>query len=210
MDIKKNNTIDRREFIEISSKGAAGISLTSFAFTSGCGTDKTPKTVHGACYHDCPDRCSWNITTVDNTVTSFKANANNPYTAGNLCDKMMDFPNDVTFHSDRILTPLKRSGAKGSGEFVKISWKQAITEVAARLKDIIAQKGGEAVLPYSFGGNQGLVQFWLQMVKQQACCLKILFIADISYYGVPILFFQISIYGLLLSRLKAKEQRSLR
>lgn len=158
MDIKKNNTIDRREFIEISSKGAAGISLTSFAFTSGCGTDKTPKTVHGACYHDCPDRCSWNITTVDNTVTSFKANVNNPYTAGNLCDKMMDFPNDVTFHSDRILTPLKRSGAKGSGEFVKISWKQAITEVAARLKDIIAQKGGEAVLPYSFGGNQGLVQ----------------------------------------------------
>lgn len=155
MDTKKSNSIDRREFIELSAKG--GIGLASLALLSGCETDKTPKTVHGACYHDCPDRCSWHVTTVDNKVTAFKANKD-PYTAGKLCDKMTDFPNDVTFHPDRILTPLKRSGAKGSGEFTKISWKQAISEVAARLKNIIEEKGGEAVLPYSFGGNQGLVQ----------------------------------------------------
>ncbi|MCB0494115.1 MAG: molybdopterin-dependent oxidoreductase [Cyclobacteriaceae bacterium] len=155
MDTKKNNSIDRREFIELSAKG--GIGLASLALLSGCETGKTPKTVHGACYHDCPDRCSWHVTTVDNEVTAFKANED-PYTAGKLCDKMTDFPNDVTFHPDRILTPLKRSGAKGSGEFIKISWKQAISEVADRLKNIIDEKGGEAVLPYSFGGNQGLVQ----------------------------------------------------
>ena len=116
MKTKINNTIDRREFIEISAKGAAGISLTSFALLSGCETAQVAKTVHGACYHDCPDRCSWSITSKDNKVIAFQASETNPYTAGKLCDKMLDFPNDVTFHPDRILTPLKRSGPKGGGE----------------------------------------------------------------------------------------------
>ena len=71
---------------------------------------------------------------------------------------MVDFPNDVTYHPDRILTPLKRTGLKGKGEFEKISWDQAISEVASKLQSIIDNKGGEAILPYSFGGNQGKVQ----------------------------------------------------
>jgi len=158
MDSRKNKDIDRREFIEISVKGAAVISLASLPALSGCANSEAAKTVFGACYHDCPDRCSWKVTTVGNKVTDFQASKNNPYTAGNLCNKMVSFPNDVTFHPDRILSPLKRNGPKGSGEFIKISWEQAIIEVAATLKDIIDQKGGEAILPYSFGGNQGLVQ----------------------------------------------------
>ena len=158
MESNKNKGLDRREFIEISAKGAAGISLASLSVLSGCADSETAKTVFGACYHDCPDRCSWTVTSVNNKVTDFQANKNDPYTAGNLCNKMVNFPNDVTFHPDRILSPLKRSGPKGSGEFVKISWEQAISEVAAKLKDIIEQKGGEAILPYSFGGNQGMVQ----------------------------------------------------
>jgi anaerobic selenocysteine-containing dehydrogenase len=156
MDTRKNKTLDRREFIEISTKGAAAISLASLL--SGCADGKAAKTVFGACYHDCPDRCSWKVTAVGNTVTDFQASTNNPYTAGVLCNKMVDFPNDVTFHPDRILSPLKRNGPKGKGEFVSISWEQAISEVATSLNDIIDQKGGEAILPYSFGGNQGLVQ----------------------------------------------------
>ncbi|WP_194775280.1 molybdopterin-containing oxidoreductase family protein [Pararhodonellum marinum] len=158
MESKKNKGIDRREFIGISAKGAAGISLASLSVLSGCADSETAKIVFGACYHDCPDRCSWTVTSVNNKVTDFQANKNDPYTSGKLCNKMVSFPHDVTFHPDRILSPLKRSGPKGSGEFVKISWEQAISEVAAKLKDIIEQKGGEAILPYSFGGNQGMVQ----------------------------------------------------
>lgn len=158
MEIKKSNAIDRREFIEISAKSTVGIGLGSLAQIAACKTDEKIRTVQGACYHDCPDRCSWRITTSDNRLIAFEANGNNPYTAGKLCDKMRDFPNDVTFHPDRILTPLKRNGPKASAAFVKISWEQAIREIAGRLKDIIDTKGGEAVLPYSFGGNQGLVQ----------------------------------------------------
>ncbi|MDF1699478.1 MAG: molybdopterin-dependent oxidoreductase [Saprospiraceae bacterium] len=71
---------------------------------------------------------------------------------------MISFPNDVTYHPDRILTPLKRTGPKGKGEFKKISWEQAISEVASKLQSIIDERGGEAILPYSFGGNQGKVQ----------------------------------------------------
>ncbi len=158
MDSRKNKDIDRREFIEISTKGAAAISLASFPVLTGCSNIETAKSSFGACYHDCPDRCSWKITTVGNKLKDFQASKNNPYTAGKLCNKMINFPNDVTFHLDRILTPLKRTGQKGSGEFIKISWEQAISEVASRVKGIIDQKGGEAVLPYNFGGNQGLVQ----------------------------------------------------
>ena len=157
MKTRKNNGIDRREFIEISAKGAAGLGLTSFALLSSCDSAAKARTVFGACYHDCPDRCSWSFTTLDNKVTEFKAKQDN-YTAGKLCDKMVSFPEDVTFHPERLLTPLKRNGAKGSGEFIQISWEQAIGEVADRLRDIKDQKGGEAILPYSFGGNQGKVQ----------------------------------------------------
>ena len=158
MDLDKNKTIDRREFIEISVKGAAVMSMVTLPVLSGCAETQNNKTVFGACYHDCPDRCSWQVTTSGNKVIDFQASNNNPYTAGFLCNKMVSFPNDVTFHPDRILSPLKRSGPKGSGEFIKISWEKAISEVASGLKEIMAQKGGEAILPYSFGGNQGMVQ----------------------------------------------------
>jgi anaerobic selenocysteine-containing dehydrogenase len=158
MDSKKNKGIARREFIGISAKSAAALSLAPLPALSGCTDKETTKTVFGACYHDCPDRCSWKVTTLENKVTEFTASTDNPFTHGNLCNKMVRFPEDVTFHPDRILSPLKRNGQKGSGAFVKISWEQGLGEVAARFKEIIDQKGGEAILPYSFGGNQGMVQ----------------------------------------------------
>lgn len=158
MRSKKNKGINRREFLEITGKTTIGISLTSLPFlTSSCSENITTNTTHGACYHDCPDRCSWKVTTANNKVVSFEA-SQNPYTAGKLCNKMDEFPNDVTYNPNRILTPLKRIGLKGKGEFKNISWDQAISEVASKLQSIIEEKGGESILPYSFGGNQGKVQ----------------------------------------------------
>ncbi len=153
---KKN--ISRRKFIDLGVQGstAIGLSLPIIA-TTGCNSQNI-KTTHGACYHDCPDTCSWTATAVDNKITEFRASQDNPYTNGKLCAKMNNFPNDVTFHPDRILTPLKRVGKKGSGEFEPISWKQAMNEVAVRLKKTLAKEGGEAVLPYSYAGTEGLVQ----------------------------------------------------
>ena len=159
---KKENHLTRRKFIDLSLLGSASMSLSnalpaSLLAATACSKEAI-KTAHGACYHDCPDTCSWTVTAKDNKVIDFVASKDNPYTAGRLCGKMNNFPNEVTFHPDRILTPLKRVGKKGSGQFEPISWEQGIKEVALKLEAIIQEKGGEAVLPYSFAGTEGLVQ----------------------------------------------------
>ena len=159
---KKGKVLSRRKFINLGVQGYAGLSLSGavaapLLATYGCKTDRT-KQVFGACYHDCPDTCSWKVTTENGKVTKFEASTDNPYTAGKLCGKMDNFPNNVTFHPDRVLTPLKRIGKKGKGEFKPISWEQAIREVADKLKSIMDEYGGTAVLPYSYGGTEGLVQ----------------------------------------------------
>ena len=117
----KSKNISRRKFIEISLQGSAGIGLGQalsipLVASYGCSPENA-KTVHGACYHDCPDTCRWTVTAVTHKITKFEANAGNPYTAGKLCSKMDNFPNYVTFNPDRVLTPLKRIGKKGTGEF---------------------------------------------------------------------------------------------
>ena len=157
MDNEKE--INRRKFIELGIHGsmAAGfISLPGLSLTS-CETNST-KTFNGACYHDCPDTCSWKVTVKDNKAISVKASKENPYTNGQLCGKMDNFLGDVTYHPERLLTPLKRIGSKGEGKFEQISWEQALTEVSSKLNNIRAEYGGEAILPFSYGGNEGLVQ----------------------------------------------------
>jgi anaerobic selenocysteine-containing dehydrogenase len=80
-----------------------------------------------------------------------------PFTRGFLCEKMQHYERSV--HSgQRLLTPLLRLGAKGSGEFAPVSWDEAITLIASRWRNIIADYGGEAILPYSYAGTMGLIQ----------------------------------------------------
>ena len=113
-------------------------------------------TILGACPHDCPDTCSL-ITTVENG-RALKVNGNpaHPHTGGVLCTKVSRYA-DRTYHSDRILTPLKRSGAKGSGQFIPVSWEEALADIASRLS-AIAARNPQAILPYSYAGTMGLVQ----------------------------------------------------
>ena len=61
-------------------------------------------------------------------------------------------------HPDRVLYPLRRSGPKGSRQFTRISWDEAVAEITSRWKDIIAKYGSQAIMPYSYLGNEGLVQ----------------------------------------------------
>jgi len=158
----REKRISRRKLIQVSIKGSATIGLSQalggplFALTKA--PSSQTKTVFGACYHDCPDCCSWIVTATNGKITRFEASQTNPFTAGKLCNKMDHFPDDVTFHPGRILTPLKRRGKKGEARFEPVSWKQATDEIAARLKSIIQEKGGEAVLPYSYAGTEGLIQ----------------------------------------------------
>jgi anaerobic selenocysteine-containing dehydrogenase len=88
-----------------------------------------------------------------------RGNADHPYSYGELCPKVNRFL-DRVYSPDRILHPLRRSRAKGSGEFVRISWDDALAEIAARLHDTIEAHGAEAILPYSDAGNQSVLSIW--------------------------------------------------
>ena len=98
------------------------------------------KTVLAACPHDCPDTCSMIVTVENDRVVKVRGNPDHPFTDGRLCVKVNHYEERV-HHPDRVLYPLKRSGAKGSGEFTRISWQAALDEIAKRWKEIVQTQG---------------------------------------------------------------------
>ena len=115
-----------------------------------------PLQVRGACPHDCPDTCAL-LTTVENSVaTRVQGNPDHPHTDGVLCTKVSRYT-ERSYHPERILTPLKRTGPKGSGQFAPVSWNEALAEITQRL-GAIAARNPEAILPYSYAGTMGMVQ----------------------------------------------------
>ena len=118
------------------------------------------RTVDGTCHHDCPDSCGWTVTVDDDglqpVAVKLRGNPDHPYSAGELCPKVNRFL-DRVYSPDRVLHPLRRVGPKGSGEFEQVSWDDALAEIAERLTTIIAEHGGEAIMPFSDAGNQSLL-----------------------------------------------------
>ncbi|HBF30277.1 molybdopterin-dependent oxidoreductase [Rhizobium sp.] len=114
------------------------------------------KIVVGACPHDCPDTCSILTTVEDGKAIAVRGNPDHPFTRGRLCVKVNNYQDSV-YSDQRLLYPMRRTGPKGSGQFVRISWDEAMTEIAHRFKSIIATDGPEALLPYSYLGTQGII-----------------------------------------------------
>jgi anaerobic selenocysteine-containing dehydrogenase len=113
--------------------------------------------IKGGCPHDCPDSCAWEVTVEDGRAVKLAGSTSNPYTHGGLCAKVNHYLERV-YSPDRILHPLRRVGPKGEARFEPVSWDEALGEIASRLQEVVAEHGGEAVLPYDFAGNMGLVQ----------------------------------------------------
>ncbi len=111
--------------------------------------------VRTACPMDCPDACSLEAKVDGDRVTALRGSAHNPMTGGFMCAKMTHYPARVN-GDDRILTPLRRSGPKGEGRFEPIGWDEALTLVAAKLREVKDQHGGEAILPYHYDGSNGV------------------------------------------------------
>lgn len=80
-----------------------------------------------------------------------------PFTRGTLCAKVNHYLERV-YHPDRLLHPLKRVGAKGEGRFTRVSWDEALADIASRWTAIATESGAEAILPYSSAGVQGVIQ----------------------------------------------------
>lgn len=116
-------------------------------------------TVRGVCPHDCPDTCATltDVRVADGRAVSFRGNPDQPFTDGWLCAKVRPYL-DRVYHPDRLLYPMRRVGAKGAGEWERISWDVALSEIAERWQGIMAEHGPAAILPYSYSGTLGLLQ----------------------------------------------------
>lgn len=129
------------------------------AMPADIATDSIPavRSVIGACPHDCPDTCSL-VTQVsaDGKAIKVVGNPDHPHTDGVLCAKVSRYA-ERTHHPERVLTPLKRTGAKGEGRFIPVSWDEALDDIASRLRRL-SEQNPESILPYSYAGTMGLVQ----------------------------------------------------
>ena len=130
------------------------------------------KVVHAACPHDCPDACGVLIRVEDGRAVKIQGDPSHPVTRGFLCAKVAKYL-DRVYSPDRVLYPLRRVGPKGPGpanggtsasggagpgsSFQRISWDQAVAEIATRFRQISAEFGSEAILPYSYGGTLGVL-----------------------------------------------------
>ena len=116
----------------------------------------TSTTVRAACPHDCPDTCAMRVTVEDGRAIRVQGDPDHPPTHGALCTKVSRYT-ERTYHPERVLFPMKRSGPKGGGQFVRVSWQEALADIATRLSEI-ASRNPEAIVPYSYAGTMGLLQ----------------------------------------------------
>ena len=121
-------------------------------------TNQSPTTeIPTVCPHDCPDTCGMLTEVRDGRAVAVRGDPDHPVTRGWLCAKVRPYLDHV-YHPDRLTHPLRRAGEKGAGKWQRISWDDAIAEIADRWKTIIANYGAAAILPYSYSGTLGLVQ----------------------------------------------------
>jgi anaerobic selenocysteine-containing dehydrogenase len=114
--------------------------------------------IRAACPHDCPDTCAMLVTVEDGRAVRVAGDPDHPFTQGFLCTKVANYE-QRTHSPDRVRTCLKRTGAKGEGRFVSVSWDEALDEIASRFKSLAeSNEGAETILPYSYCGTMGLVQ----------------------------------------------------
>jgi anaerobic selenocysteine-containing dehydrogenase len=113
--------------------------------------------IPGACPLDCPDGCAWIVTVTDGEAVRLRGNPDHPFTRGALCAKVARYL-DHTRTPDRLLYPQRRVGAKGEGRFERITWDDALGEIAERLLAVRERHGGEAIWPFQGTGTLGYLQ----------------------------------------------------
>src|SRR6476661_7421062 len=112
--------------------------------------------VDSACPLDCPDSCSLAVTVQHGKVINIDGSHRSPTTDGFICAKVRKF-GDRVYGPDRLLHPAVRKGRKGDGRFGRVSWDEALELIVARMKQATRESGAESILPYSYGGSNGLM-----------------------------------------------------
>lgn len=114
-----------------------------------------------SCPHDCPDACSMRVTvdTATGRAVKVEGDPTHPVTRGYLCNKVNNYL-DLVYNANRVLYPHRRVGPKGPGaKFERIGWDEALGEIAARFRSVIAEHGPDAVQPFSYSGTLGMLGF---------------------------------------------------
>jgi anaerobic selenocysteine-containing dehydrogenase len=109
-----------------------------------------------ACPLDCPDACSLTVTVRRGRVVKIDGSHKNPVTDGFICAKVRKF-DELVYGPDRLLYPAVRKGRKGEGQFTRVTWDEALELVASKMREAKARSGGASILPYSYGGSNGLL-----------------------------------------------------
>src|SRR5262245_584311 len=113
-------------------------------------------TVRTACPLDCPDSCTLDVTVERGRVIKIDGGDDNPVTRNYICGKVRRF-GDRVYGEDRLLYPAVRKGPKGQGVFTRVTWDEALDQIAARMIEIRDTAGAEAILPFCDGGSNGLL-----------------------------------------------------
>ncbi len=109
------------------------------------------------CPHDCPSACSLDVEVLDGrSIGRVRGHKEQSYTDGVICAKVARYAERI-HHPDRLMHPLKRTGPKGSGQFARISWEEALDLTAEAFNKAEAAFGAESVWPYYYAGTMGLV-----------------------------------------------------
>ena len=108
------------------------------------------------CPHDCPSTCALDVEILDDGKVGTLRGADNPYTGGVICNKVSRYAERIN-HPDRLLYPMLRSGPKGTGQFRRVSWDEALDRVVDAVRQATARHGSQSVWPYSSAGTMGLV-----------------------------------------------------
>ncbi|MCX7382451.1 MAG: molybdopterin oxidoreductase family protein [Alphaproteobacteria bacterium] len=118
-----------------------------------------PSTIRSSvCPHDCPSTCALEVEVIDGArIGAVRGAAANSYTDGVICAKVARYA-DRIHHPDRLLHPLLRTGPKGSNQFRRIGWDEALDMIAARFIALAAEHGPATIWPYYYAGTMGLVQ----------------------------------------------------
>jgi anaerobic selenocysteine-containing dehydrogenase len=109
------------------------------------------------CTFDCPDTCSLAVTVEDGRIVKVRGSAAAPYTAQVICTKVARDMAAFVHGPRRLLHPLRRSGPKGSGQFARIRWEEALDEIHRRVAAVIARWGPQAVMPLNYAGPHGFL-----------------------------------------------------
>jgi anaerobic selenocysteine-containing dehydrogenase len=119
-------------------------------------TLRAPQVLTSACPLDCPDACSLDVRVEDGRVVKVDGSHLNPITDGFICSKVRHLPEHL-YGPHRILHPARRVGPKGAGAFESISWDEALDLAAAKIREARERHGGEAILPFYYGGSNGML-----------------------------------------------------